>query len=172
MSYNLGTEKEPIPVFVSFAGGILDLPLRADDYDTFLKTARYVGLYYEVMGIVTDEDTGELRPVATGVYKVAKDVSIDLIGPATITSGVYDDDGKEISPPIIDTRCHANVRMMGSALARTDEHGTPLWEIWAMAWTLGGADDTHQNAAEEGKAMYGVTLIDPATIASPSRVWA
>jgi hypothetical protein len=40
-----------------------------------------------------------------------------------------------------------------------------------MAWSLGGEDDTQINAQEVGKVMQGVSLIDPETIVTPTRIW-
>lgn len=39
-----------------------------------------------------------------------RDFALCIIGPVTVTPGVYDDDGAEITPPVIDARFHANMR--------------------------------------------------------------
>jgi hypothetical protein len=173
MSYNLGTEDDPVIVFVNFAGGIFDAVIRADDEATFLAAAKYAELYFEVMDNVTDEETGDVTQVGSGVYEISKGVDIDPIGPVMLTAGTYDDDGGQITAPTFDTRYHVNVRMMSPAIDRADEYGVVKWHKWAMAWTLGGADltSTNTNAGEVGKTLQNVSLIDPSTISSPSRVW-
>lgn len=36
--------------------------------------------------------------------------ALDIIGPVVIAAGSYDDDGAELAAPVIDRRCHANLR--------------------------------------------------------------
>ena len=47
-------------------------------------------------------------------------------------------------------------------------NGVNLIDLVGMAWTLGGVNDTNQNASETGKLLYGTTALDPDTITSPS----
>ena len=171
MSYNLGTEEDPILVLANFSGGILDAVVRATDEATFEAAARWAELKYEVTETVTDPDTGETTEQGAGEWATAKGVHINPLGPVVITPGTYDEDGTELTAPVVDTRHHVNIRLTDPALSRVDEYGVLKWEKWAMAWSLGGADDTQVNADEVGKVMQGVSLIDPDTIASPSRVW-
>ena len=171
MSYNLGTEAEPINVLVRFAGGILDAVVRATDAETFEAAARWAELKYEVTETTTDPETGEQTVLGTGEWLTAAGVNISPLGSVMLTAGVYDAEGVEITPPTFDTRYHVNIRLIDPALSRTDEYGVLKWEKWSMAWTLGGDDDLETNAAEVGKVMQGVSLIDPDTISSPSQVW-
>ena len=171
MSYNLGTEENPIPVLVNLSGGMLDAVVRATDEATFEAAARWAELKYEVTETVTDLETGETATQGTGEWATAKGVHINHLGPAVITPGTYDEDGTELPAPVMDNRHHVNIRLTDPALSRVDDYGVIKWEKWAMAWSFGGEDDTQINAQEVGKVMQGVSLIDPDTIASPTRVW-
>ena len=172
MSYNLGTDEEPIIVFASYSGGILDASTRSVDYDTFMANTITAGLRYPLTIAVTDEETGEVTHEPTGEYATAKGVDINHIGSVVVTAGTYDADGNELTPPIIDTRHHADIRMMPPATDQVDEYGITKWHIWSMQWMFGGVDDTNRNASEEGKSMYGTTLLDTDTINSKTVVWA
>jgi hypothetical protein len=171
MSYNLGTEENPILVLVNLSGGMLDAVVRATDEATFDAAARWADLKYEVTETVTDPETGETTTQGTGEWATAKGVHIDHLGPVVITPGTYGEDGTELTAPVVDTRHHVNIRLTDPALSRVDEYGVIKWEKWAMAWSLGGEDDTQINAQEVGKIIQGVSLIDLDTIASPSRVF-
>jgi len=171
MSHNLGTEENPILVLVHYSGGMLDAVVRATDEATFEAAARWAELKYEVTETVTDPETGETTEQGTGEWATAKGVHISPLGPVVITPGTYDEDGTELTAPVMDNRYHVNIRLTDPALSRVDEYGVLKWEKWAMAWSLGGADDMQINANEVGKVMQGVSLIDPDTIASPALVW-
>lgn len=171
MSHNLGTEENPILVLVRYSGGMLDAVVRATDEATFEAAARWAELKYEVMETVTDPETGETTEQGTAEWATAKGVSISDVSFVVVTPGTYAEDGTELTAPIFDERFHANIRVTDPALSRVDEHGVLKWEKWAMAWSLGGEVDMQINANEVGKVMQGVSLIDPDTIASPSRVW-
>ena len=171
MSYNLGTEEEPIIVLVTYSGGMLDATIRCDSREAFDAAALYAGLFYEVMEKVTDEETGEVTQVATGEIKQAKGVYIDHIGPVMIQSAEYDSEGVETAPAVFDNRHHVNFRLVDTALEGVDEYGVLKWHKWSMAWSIGGSPDDVINAEEEALKLYGVSLIDADTIRSPSRVW-
>jgi hypothetical protein len=171
MSYNLGTEENPILVLVNLSGGMLDAVVRATDEATFEAAARWAELRYEETITTTDPETGETTEQGTGEWATAKGVHINHLGPVVITPGTYDEDGTELTAPIVDTRHHVNIRLTDPALSRVDEYGVIKWEKWAMAWSLGGEDDTQINAQEVGKVMQGVSLIDPETIVTPTRIW-
>lgn len=38
------------------------------------------------------------------------DFALDLIGPVVTTDGTYDEDGEELTAPVLDARYHANLR--------------------------------------------------------------
>jgi hypothetical protein len=88
-----------------------------------------------------------------------------------LTPAVLDGDGNETTPAVFDTRHHVNFRLAPPASERLDEHGDPRWWQWALAWTMQGDNDTNPNAAEQAKILHDITLIDPDTISSPSRVF-
>jgi hypothetical protein len=71
----------------------------------------------------------------------------------------------------MDPRYHVNLRMMSPAIDRVDEYGVIKWHKWAMAWTLNGTALTHINAAEVGRTLDQVSLIDADTIRSATRIW-
>ena len=169
MSINIGTEEVPEMVNVALSGGMVDAYVRATDRDTFDAAALVAGLTYEVMGTVTDPETGEETQQPTGEIRVARGVEIHHIGPVVITPAILDDDGNVTTPAVMDTRHHVNFRMGEPAISRSDADGL-LWHKWATYWTTQGADDTQINNAEEGKVLLGVSLIDPDTISSKARV--
>lgn len=158
MSLNIGTDAEPVLVFVRMTGGMLDAIVRATDASTFEAAARWAELKYEITETVTDPETGETSEDGTGEWVVSPGVNIDVIGPVQVGE-------------TWDNRYHVNIRIADPALSKVDEYGVLKWEKWAMAWTMGGEDDEQINRAEVGKVLYGVSLIDPDTISSPSRVW-
>lgn len=171
MSHNIGTDENPILVFVRYSGGMIDAVVRATDEATFEAAARWAELRYELTETVTDEETGETTTQGTGEWATSKGVYISPLGPVVITPGVYTEDGTETTAPVLDTRYHVNVRLASPAVDAVDDYGVLKWEKWAMAWTAGGVDDTQINANEVGKVLQGVSLIDPETINTPSRVW-
>ena len=171
MSVNIGTDESPVPVFVAMSGGMLDAYVRATDRATFDAAALVAGLTYEVMQNITDPETGETTQEPTGEIATAKGVEIHHIGSVELTPAVLDEDGNVTTPATFDPRHHANFRMGEPAVSRTNEFGNLLWHVWGLAWTQGGTPDLQRNAAEDGRKLYGVTLIDPDTISIPARVW-
>lgn len=158
--------------FVKVTGDMVDAIVRAPDRETFEQVARSVELYYEVMETVVDEETGETSKVGTGEWRVGKGVNIDHLGPVVITPGTYDEDGNEITAPVLDDRHHVNIRLAPPATEKLDANGNPKWHDWAVAWTQNGQPDSDVNATEEAKVYAQVALIDPGSIKTPTRVWA
>jgi len=158
--------------FVSLTGGMVDAIVRAPDRETFLEVARTVELYYEVMETVTDPDTGETSQVGTGEWQVGKGINIDHLGSVVITPGTYDEDGNELTAPVMDNRHHVNIRLAPPATEKLDDNGNPKWHGWAVAWTQNGQPDPDVNATEEARVYNQVALIDPDSINTPTRVWA
>lgn len=81
---------------------------------------------------------------------------IDEIGPIMVTPPVLDEDGNIITPAVMDNAHHVNVRVLTPINSQTDESGTITFDVCAQM-SLGGE---------------GVDWIDPATVNSPSRIWA
>ncbi|WEX10275.1 hypothetical protein [Chelativorans sp. AA-79] len=61
--------------------------------------------------------------------------SLDIIGPVVITPGEYDEDGTEITPPVLDERFHVNLRCTDEIAAQVPDSfkvspSTPI-RVWA-----------------------------------------
>ena len=60
--------------------------------------------------------------------------ALDLIGPVALSPGQYDEDGNEVTPPVIDSRYHANLRCSAAVadlvpedLIVTPDHPVRVW---------------------------------------------
>ena len=157
MPYNIGTQNDPIMIYAKAAGPFIDCSIRCDTRDAFLAAAVYAELMHQD---------------AEGAYQAANGVQIDEVGPVVITAGTYNEEDVEVTPPVVDARHHVNFRLSGSALTNEDEFGVLKWQKWAMAWTFSGDPDHDKNANEDAMKLYGVSLIDPDTISSATRIWA
>ena len=154
-------------VFVTFDRGNLWAMTRATDKDTFDALALEVGLKVHknpaqpaVIDPVTEEVIREAVE-ASGPLVPAKGVTIAEMGPHVITPGEYDEDGNEITAPVMDERYHVNFWLAPWLVQRG------AWEGWALAWTLNGTE-APSNAQEVALDFRGIELIDPSTIRSPS----
>jgi hypothetical protein len=170
MAYNLGTEESPLWVNLRVSDGIVGAIVRTPDLDTFYAAAKAAGLMVEITEPVTDEETGDITQVGTGKWRNAEGVTFDHLGPVTITAAVLDDEGAEVTPAVMDHRHHVNIRLTPPAIRQRDPDGALRWHKWAAAWS-DGSPDLDNNAAESALILMGVSLIDPDTINSPSRVW-
>ena len=84
---------------------------------------------------------------------------IDEIGPIVTEQATLNEDGEIVTPAVVDSHHHVNVRLTQIAGPAPD----PLPE--------GYVQQGHDPAVlAEGGA--GVEWIDPATVSSPSRIWA
>ena len=81
---------------------------------------------------------------------------IDEIGPIMVTPPVLNEAGEIVTPAVMDNAHHVNVRVLTPIISHTDESGTITFDVCAQM-SLGGE---------------GVDWIDPATVNSPSRIWA
>lgn len=133
---------EPVEVFVRIADGYVDVMCRA--------------AYRKAW---TDAATANKLIDADG--NPAPGVSIDEIGDVIVTPATYDEDGKELTPAVIDNRFHVNFRIA--------EH--LAWQPIALAWMSQGNDDAVANKDEETRTLAKVSLIDPDTVKTPARVW-
>lgn len=162
-----GVFVDGVRVYVAFDRGNLWAMIRAPDKATFDDQALAVGLKIyqnQAQDAMTDPDTGEvLKPAvdASGPLITAPGATITEIGPHVITPGKYDNEGNELSPPILDTRHHVNF-WLNSRLV-----GIGAWEKWALAWSQNGSSVT-PNKSEQALELQGIELIDPATVYSPS----
>ena len=133
---------EPVEVFVRIADGYVDVMCRA--------------AYRKAW---TDAATANKLIDADG--NPSPGVSIDEIGDVIVTPATYDEDGKELTPAVIDNRFHVNFRIA--------EH--LAWQPIALAWMSQGNDDAVANKDEETRTLAKVSLIDPDTVKTPARVW-
>lgn len=170
MSYNIGTDDIPILVFISNSGGRLDASLRCTNRAAFDAAAKHAGLLYEVTETTVDEE-GVSTEVGTGEFALSKGVYIDHIGPVVLALATHDSEGAVVTSATYDNRHHVNFRLTGPALTGVDQYGVFNWHKWSMAWTVGGVLDTETNKSEVAVSLYEVSLIDPATISTPKRVW-
>jgi hypothetical protein len=112
----------------------------------------------------TDPETGEVvtpEVAASGLLVSAPGITIAEIGSVGLVPGVYDSDGNETTAPILDTAHHVNFWLSPVVVARGE------WMQWATLWTYSG-DAIVPNKVEDGTALRGFALIDPATTSSPS----
>lgn len=149
-----------VEIYADMSSGHVDTIIRAKDRATFDAAALARGITYLMPG----SDTVKLSP----------GVNVDHIGPVTLTPATYDAEGVEITPAVIDSRHHVNMRIGEPALSRMDDDVPTLerWKVTAILWSMNGTPVAAVNAAEDAVALYDVELIDPDTISSPSRVWA
>ena len=157
-----------VRIYALMDRGSLWCMMRATDEATFDAEALTVALTVytnPAQAAIIDPETQEVitpAVVASGPVKPIPDVTISKIGSHILTAGVYDTEGNEITAPVIDTRFHANV-WLGPRIVAIGE-----WMQWATFWTYYGAAIV-ANAQEDGTAMRGIELIDPATVAHPAR---
>jgi len=104
---------------------------------------------------------GMLKLDESGRFRSTRGVTITEMGPMIVTPGIYAEDGTVITPPVMDTRHHADFWLHRDLVAKG------AWESWALDWTLNGMD-VPANAEEVAKEKSGIQLIDPATVRSPS----
>ena len=150
-------------VYATMEGGRLWCMIRATDQATFDQKALEVGLKVytnPAKPAIIDPETGEvLFPAepASGPLIPAPGVTITEMGPHVLTPGTYDENGNELTPPVLDTRYHVNFGL-GPRLVEIG-----AWKQWALAWTLNGQSGTPNNA-EESVVHEGIELIDPTTV--------
>ena len=135
--------------------GVIDAMLRATDKATWEAAA-------EAQNILVRDENDNLVP--------APGIDIDAIGAMVVTPGTYGKNGRELTPPVLDNRYHLNMRVSGAVLARRNSGGFAKWKVTALNWTNMGKADM-ANKAEVGASLFGVCLIDPASVNSPARVW-
>lgn len=156
-------------VYAALQGGRLHAMVRATDKDTFDQKALEVGLKVHsspAKPAIIDPETQEvitLAVEASGPLIPAPGVTIAEIGQLVLTPGTYDEDGNEVTAPVLDKRYHANF-WLGPHLV---DRG--LWKQWAVAWTENGYP-VNSNNQEEAVEFQGIELIDPTTVSSPSNV--
>jgi len=145
-----------IPVYARRSGGMIDIMVRADTRADFRAAAVFYGLISIVDGEVI----------------FAPGVDLDPIGPIVKTPAVMSGDGLTvITPAVMDTRWHCNMRIHRSALERDENGERPKWARWIIKWMTDGANIGVKNKLETVKRLAKVDFINPASIATPLRVW-
>lgn len=104
---------------------MIDLTFRATDRAAFIEFVTSVNVE-SFLGPV-------LIPDGAGDYDADAEIRWDEIGPRVISPGVYDGDGNEITPPVIDSRYHATLRLLGQ------KYTDILEETWN--WPVDGNGD-------------------------------
>ena len=111
---------------------------RFPDRDTFLDLALATGHATQASGSPAelDEDGNEVaaavEPGPIELTPYTHEHAIDEVGPVVLTSGVYDDDGNEVTPPVIDNSHHVNFK--GEAPELWDEYLVVVnspYRVWA-----------------------------------------
>ena len=155
-----------VRVFATLSGGILHIMVRATSRETYLEQALTVGLLKyanEGSPAVINPETGEVlvpEVLPSGPLIPSSGVTITELGPHVLIAGTYDEDGNEVTPPVVDSRYHVNA-WLGPRLVEIG-----AWKQWGLAWTLNGQSGTPNNA-EESVVHEGIELIDPTTVTSP-----
>ena len=162
-------EVDGVRVYATLEGGLLSCMVRATDKATFDAQALAVGLkVYQNPAIpaVIDPETGEvITPAveASGPLIPSPGTTITELGPLVLTPGTYDEEGNELTPPVMDNRYHVNSWLAPWLVERGG------WKTWGVMWTQNG-QPVDPNNAEEAVAYQGIELIDPLTVSSPSNI--
>jgi hypothetical protein len=130
--------------------------------------------------------TNTLLPDGTPLCTLAEDgetlipvpgVSIDEIGPVTKTPAVIDKDGNEVTPAVVITGHHANIRVTGP-VAELLANGMPTeGDVFQRTRLLNLVPGmVEKPAMAKGvPAGYvgpnGVRLFDPVLVTTPYRIW-
>src|SRR6056297_961284 len=162
----LGTFIDDTRVYVTLEGGRLWAMVRATDKATFDQKALEVGLKVytnPAQPEVLDEEGNVLFPAveASGPLIPAPGVTIAEMGPHVLVPGTYDEEGKELTAPVLDNRYHANFWLAPSLVERG------LWKQWALGWSQHG-HAVAPNNKEDAIEFQGVELIDPLTVNNPA----
>lgn len=105
-------------------------------------------------------------------------IAVSEIGAIVKVPGTYDEEGNELTPPEIVPGYHVNMRAYG-AVAELLTAGLPqtgsLFERTHILALLDGLEWVAEPTAEGVPAGYvgpnGIRIIDPASVATPARVW-
>jgi hypothetical protein len=145
-----------VSVPVQMRGGRVYMTTRADSRAAADEAAVGAGLMLQR----TREDGSTYLVEPATVSRVP-------VGPVVITPGTYDEEGNDLTAPVIDSRHHDNWLLTPTQMHAS---GRPLWEVTVLSWVANGSPLPQANAAEQGVRYGTVELIDPETISSPSVV--
>ena len=132
-----------------------DFLIRAIDRDTFLAVG-------ESQDILSVGENGEIIP-NPGVH-------VDEIGPHERVPAELDADGNIVTPAVVDTRWHVNIRISDPATDKPDPVDPSMKKFEGMMnrWKNNGRTGKN-NASEKSWNLNGVELVEG--VQSPSRVW-
>lgn len=105
-------------------------------------------------------------------------VMIDELGPITKTPGVYDENGKEITPPVIVEGHHVNLRAYGEFAKQVTYGLKQEGDVFTRTHLLQIIRDldfvpiTEKGVPAGYEGINGVRLFDPGVVNIPRRVWA
>jgi len=156
-------------VYANLSGGMLHIMLRALSKDVFDSQALMVGMFVysnEGSDAVLDIETGEVIQEAvppSGPLVPAKGITVTEIGTHVLVPAVYDDEGNEVTPAVVDDRYHVNAWLSPETTARGE------WINWIEQWMANGTL-AEQNKSEVALKYQGIELIDPSTIGTPTNV--
>lgn len=143
--------------------------IRATDKATFEAQALAVKLkVHETpeVSAVLDPETGDVITAAipaSGPLVPTAGVTITEMGPLVLVPAMLDADGEVTTPAFMDNRHHVNFWLDAATVARGE------WMQWATDWTYYGKAIV-PNSVEDGSSLYGIELIDPATVKQPRNV--
>lgn len=109
------------------------------------------------------------------------DVQIDHIGDIMLDEGTYDENGEEITPPVMVGGHHVNVRYYGDSAKALTEGMPTDGDLFERTRILDMVDartgiqlqwEITRHPVPPGYEFNGIRLFDPALIGSRSRVWA
>ena len=157
------------PVYAQLMGGILHVMVRADSEEIFDQAGLEVGLLQHKepgSDAVVDEEGNVIQEAVppSGPMIATKGNTVYKMGPHVITPGVYDEEGNEVTPPVMDNRFHVNF-WLGS---ETVERGN--WTTWILQWMQQGENTASPNKNETSTYLNGIELIDPLSIETRSNV--
>ena len=156
------------PVYATLSGGRLSALVRAVDEDTFNAVGLQVGLLRREnpgSDAVVDEEGNVISEAVepSGDYIATAGNTVVRLGPHVITPGTYDEEGNELTAPVVDSRYHVNFTLGPDATQREE------WVTWIQQWMANGVAAA-SNKSEVALGYQGIEVIDPASIQSPSNV--
>lgn len=153
---------------------------------------KYKGKYVETVNEETGEVTSTYEPKflasvdeESGKLVMLPGISISEIGPVTKVQGTYDEEGNELTPPVIVDGHHVNFRVgaelsyiLTQGLPQSDEEGNPLtiWERTRILQLIPELTSTTlTEIGEDGQTGYvglsGMKLFDPSVVTKQARRW-
>lgn len=98
---------------------------------------------------------------ATGEYHAKHGMYLVHLGPKVLTPGVYDENGTEITPPVLDTvtrvylRLYGDNRLAEEIAPRVDGDGNPVSVLY---WTRLGGEIRSAGTWDAARQGFGIRL--------------